>query len=105
MVGVRMCLQTIPHLMQWPAVDLRCCHDVRPKINQHLVVDQRCGAFAEAPRSCRARLGAVSAAAKSLWESICGSGSKECDDGLRGHFFKNVLNTKNIRSTGALRLA
>jgi hypothetical protein len=45
MIGVRMRLQAISHLIQRTAVHVRRRHDVGPEINQQIIVDQRSGPF------------------------------------------------------------
>src|SRR5258708_29597224 len=98
-VGVWMRLQEISHLIQRTAVHVRCRHNVGTEINQQIIVDQRSRPFPKTRPTESACLGAVWALAKSLWEGICGGGSKERDC----HLLKRLSRAPTFLRSGMIR--
>jgi hypothetical protein len=98
-LGMR--LQAISHLMQWPALDLRRCHNVGPEIDQKVVVNQCGGTLGQASSAECACLCAVSAVAKSFRKGIRSGGSKKGKGHIRWHWFSDAEHHKNYMLAGS----
>ena len=77
MISMSVGLQTEAYLGQRAVVYLSGCHDVRSKINQQIMVDDRRGTLAQAWTPECTRPFTIIASAKGFRESIRSSGSQE----------------------------